>query len=151
MSSFAQQGSAVQKGLFIALKGVQAAQAYTSGLTAAMLARATIPFPASEPIALAQISAGKLSAAAIMATGLAGSFGGGGGSVGGRGSASMAAASPTLPTTPQSAPTVGSFEIAGLAGLQEQLSRLDNDEVLPVSFTKRLVASLDSVQRLQGA
>ena len=60
-------------------------------------------------------------------------------------------ASPTLPTTPQSAPTVGSFEIAGLAGLQEQLSRLDNDEVLPVSFTKRLVASLDSVQRLQGA
>lgn len=60
-------------------------------------------------------------------------------------------ASPTLPTTPQSAPTVGSFEIAGLAGLQEQLSKLDNDEVLPVSFTKRLVASLDSVQRLQGA
>ncbi len=152
ISSFAKQGSALQKGLFIALKGVQAAQAYTSGLTAAMLARATIPYPYSEPIALAQISAGKISAAAIMATGLAGAFGGGGGSVGGGGGASIgSSSSPTLPTTPQSATTVGAFEIVGLAGLQDQLDRLDNDEVLPVSFTKRLVASLESVQRLQGA
>lgn len=150
MSSFTKQGSALQKGLFLALKGVQAAQAYTSGLTAAMLARATIPYPASEPIAAAQIAAGKISAAAIMATGIAGAFGGGGGSIGG-GGGNYSPSAPTLPTTPQSAPQVGSFEITGLAGLQEQLDRLDNDEVLPVSFTKRLVASLESVQRLQGA
>jgi len=70
---------------------------------------------------------------------------------GGGSSASISSASATLPTTPQAAPTVGAFEITGLAGLQEQLDRLDNDEVLPVSFTKRLVASLESVQRLQGA
>lgn len=63
----------------------------------------------------------------------------------------LSSSAPTLPTTPQSAAQVGSFEITGLAGLQEQLDRLDNDEVLPVSFTKRLVASLESVQRLQGA
>lgn len=70
---------------------------------------------------------------------------------GGGSAASISSASATLPTTPQAAPTVGAFEITGLVGLQEQLDRLDNDEVLPVSFTKRLVASLESVQRLQGA
>lgn len=56
----------------------------------------------------------------------------------------------TLPTQPQAAPFVGNFEIAGLSALQEQLDRLDPDEVLPVSFTRRLVASLSSVQRLEG-
>ncbi len=60
-------------------------------------------------------------------------------------------ASATIPTTPTAAPVVGSFEIAGLADLQRQLDNLDNDEVLPVSFTRRLVASLESVQRLDGA
>lgn len=57
----------------------------------------------------------------------------------------------TIPTTPQAAPVVGSFEIAGLSDLQAQLDKLDSDEVLPVSFTRRLVASLSSVQRLDGA
>jgi len=56
----------------------------------------------------------------------------------------------SLPTQPQAAPVVGNFEIAGLSALQEQLDRLDPDEVLPVSFTRRLVASLSSVQRLEG-
>lgn len=60
-------------------------------------------------------------------------------------------ASATIPTTPQSAPIVGSFEIAGLSDLQRQLDNLDNDEVLPVGFTRRLVASLQSVQRLEGS
>jgi len=95
-------------------------------------------------------------AAAMLATGLKNiqsikstSFdgGGGGASVG----SAAAMSTPTLPTTPQAAPNVGAFEIRGLTQLSDQLSRLDNDEVLPVSFTKRLVASLDSVQRLQGA
>ena len=70
-----------------------------------------------------------------------------GSSSGNIGSISTAAA---LPTTPTAAPTVGSFEIAGLSELQRQLDELDNDEVLPVSFTRRLVASLNSVQRLEG-
>ena len=60
-------------------------------------------------------------------------------------------ASATIPTAPTAAPVVGSFEIAGLADLQRQLDNLDNDEVLPVSFTRRLVASLQSVQRLEGS
>lgn len=64
---------------------------------------------------------------------------------------SLGGGAATIPTTPQSAPLVGSFEIAGLSELQSQLDRLDSDEVLPVSFTRRLVASLQSVQRLEGS
>ena len=60
-------------------------------------------------------------------------------------------ASATIPTAPTAAPVVGSFEIAGLSDLQRQLDNLDGDEVLPVSFTRRLVASLQSVQRLEGS
>lgn len=60
-------------------------------------------------------------------------------------------ASAAIPTTPTAAPVVGSFEIAGLSDLQRQLDNLDSDEVLPVSFTRRLVASLQSVQRLEGS
>lgn len=59
--------------------------------------------------------------------------------------------SATIPATPTAAPVVGSFEIAGLSDLQRQLDQLDSDEVLPVGFTRRLVASLQSVQRLDGA
>lgn len=100
---------------------------------------------------------GLVPAAAMAATGLKNiqaiknaSIGGSSASVY-TGSGGSSGASPTLPTTPQAAAQVGTFEIAGLSGLKEQLANLDNDEVLPVSFTKRLVASLDSVQRLQGA
>jgi hypothetical protein len=150
ISSFTKQGSALQKGLFLTLKGVQAAQSYTSGLTAAMLARATIPYPASEPIAAAQIAAGKISAAAIMATGIAGAFGGGGGGSIGGGGGSYSPSAPTLPTTPQSAPQVGSFEITGLSELTEELRRRDPDEQLPVGFVQRIFSSLESVKRLQG-
>lgn len=149
MSSFAKQGSGVQKALFLALKGVQAAQAYTSGLTAAMLARATIPYPASEPIALAQITAGKVSAAAIMATGLAGAFGGGGsvGSIGG-GSMPAAASSTTLPTTPQSAPMVGSIEILGLTELKDELR--NQDGMVSTRFVASILDKIEDTNRLRG-
>lgn len=149
MSSFAKQGSGVQKALFLALKGVQAAQAYTSGLTAAMLARATIPYPASEPIALAQITAGKVSAAAIMATGLAGAFGGGG-SVGSIGGSSMpaAASSATLPTTPQSAPMVGSIEILGLTELKDELR--NQDGMVSTRFVASILDKIEDANRLRG-
>ena len=69
---------------------------------------------------------------------------------GGGGFSGVSGAAQSLPTIPEAAPQVGSFEIAGLADLQQQLNDLDNDEVLPVAFTKRLVASLNSVQRLEG-
>lgn len=72
---------------------------------------------------------------------------------GGGAAVSLSSASSTssvMPTTPQAAPIVGNFEIAGLSDLQRQLDKLDSDEVLPVSFTRRLVASLQSVQRLDG-
>lgn len=73
-------------------------------------------------------------------------IGGGGGSIG-----SISSASATLPTTPQSAPQVGSFEIVGLSAIADEIKNLDPDQVLPVGYTQRILASLESVQRLQGA
>jgi len=99
------------------------------------------PFPLNLGFAAQVASQGAALISTIKSTNI-----GSGGSL-----SSLSSSAPTLPATPQSAAQVGSFEITGLAGLQEQLDRLDNDEVLPVSFTKRLVASLESVQRLQGA
>lgn len=148
MSSFAKQGSGVQKALFLALKGVQAAQAYTSGLTAAMLARATIPYPYAEPIALAQITAGKVSAAAIMATGLAGAFGGGGGGSIGGGSMPATASPATLPTTPQSAPMVGSIEILGLTELKDELR--NQDGMVSTRFVASILDKIEDANRLRG-
>jgi tape measure domain-containing protein len=148
ISAFAKQGSGIQKALFIALKGIQAAQAYTSGLTAAMLARATIPYPFSEPIALAQITAGKVSAAAILATGIAGAIGGGGGGrVGGSG-ASVPSATQSLPTTPTSAPLVGSVEIRGLQSLTDELR--NSDAQLPAPYVARILDAIQSANRLRG-
>ena len=147
LSSFAKQGSGVQKALFLALKGIQAAQAYTSGLTAAMLARATIPYPYSEPIALAQITAGKVSAAAIMATGIAGTFsGGGGGSIGGGSIPSSASA--TMPTTPQAAATVNTLEIVGLTELKEELR--NNEGMVSTRFVASILDKIDDANRLRG-
>lgn len=146
LSSFAKQGSGVQKALFLALKGVQAAQAYTSGLTAAMLARATIPYPASEPIALAQITAGKVSAAAIMATGIAGTFSGGGGSIGG---GSIPSSAPTtMPTTPQAAATVNTLEIVGLTELKEELR--NNEGMVSTRFVASILDKIEDANRLRG-
>lgn len=150
VSSFTKQGSKIQKALFITTKGIQAAQAYTSGLTAAMLARATIPFPYSEPIAAAQITNGKVSAAAILATGFAGAFGGGGGvgsSTGVAGGASAATAQ-TLPTTPTAAPNVQTLEIVGL---REEIDRLEAaDGFVPTQVVAKILDKIDSANRLRG-
>jgi hypothetical protein len=155
MESFLGRSNGIVKAARIAMGAYQAFSIYASSQAAAAAALAPPPLGLG-PIAGAGVASaislsGKLNAAAVMAAAASSAFAGsgsGGYSVGGGGASAGAA---TLPTTPQSAPTVGAFEIVGLAGLQNQLDRLDNDEVLPVSFTKRLVASLESVQRLQGA
>lgn len=100
------------------------------------------PYPANLGFAAHVVAEGATLVSAIRSTNLG--SGGGNLAIGG-------GASATIPTAPTAAPVVGSFEIAGLADLQRQLDNLDNDEVLPVSFTRRLVASLESVQRLDGA
>lgn len=154
MESFLGRSNGIVKAARIAMGAYQAFSIYASSQAAAAAALAPPPIGLG-PIAGAGVASaislsGKLNAAAVMAAAASSAFagsGGGGYSVAG----GSLGASATLPTTPQSAPTVGAFEIVGLAGLQDQLDRLDNDEVLPVSFTKRLVASLESVQRLQGA
>jgi hypothetical protein len=134
IASFGSQSFQAQKNASIATSLVNIAAGVAKALNN--------PYPANLGFA-AQVAA---QGAGLISTIKSTNIGGGGGSIG-----SISSASATLPTTPQSAPQVGSFEIAGLSALQEQLDRLDNDEVLPVSFTKRLVASLESVQRLQGA
>ena len=100
------------------------------------------PYPANLGFAAQVAAEGASLLSTIKSTNV--NSGGGSISVGGSGSA-------TIPTAPTAAPVVGSFEIAGLADLQRQLNDLDGDEVLPVSFTRRLVASLESVQRLEGS
>jgi len=154
LETFLGRSNAIVKAARVAMGAYQAFSIYASSEAAAAAALAPPPIGLG-PIAGAGLAgaisvAGKASAAAVLASAVAGSFSGGGGgssiaSAGG-GSSSVA-----MPTTPQSAPTVGSFEIAGLADLQRQLNDLDGDEVLPVSFTRRLVASLESVQRLEGS
>ena len=149
IASFAKQGSGLQKALFITLKGIQAAQAYTSGLTAAMLARATIPYPFSEPIALAQITAGKVSAAAILATGIAGSIGGGASRVGGGGgSTSSAVSSGALPTTPQSAQQVQTLEIVGLDEIRDELR--NQDGMVSTRFVATILDKISDANRIRG-
>ena len=101
------------------------------------------PFPANLGFAAKVAAEGATLLNTIKSTNI-GSSGGGVG-IGSSG------ASATIPTAPTAAPVVGSFEIAGLSDLQRQLDNLDGDEVLPVSFTRRLVASLQSVQRLEGS
>ena len=155
LETFLGRSNAIVKAARIAMGAYQAFSIYASSEAAAAAALAPPPIGLG-PIAGAGLAgaisvAGKMSAAAVLASAVAGSFSGGGGGGSSIASAGGGSTSSVMPTTPQSAPTVGSFEIAGLADLQRQLNDLDGDEVLPVSFTRRLVASLESVQRLEGS
>lgn len=133
VNSFGSKSFQAQKNAAIATSIVNIA----SGVAKAL----NNPYPANLGFAAQVAAEGAALISTIKSTNINGgasvSFGGG--------------ATATIPTTPQSAPVVGSFEIAGLSDLQAQLDKLDSDEVLPVSFTRRLVASLSSVQRLDGA
>lgn len=154
LETFLGRSNAIVKAARVAMGAYQAFSIYASSEAAAAAALAPPPIGLG-PIAGAGLAgaisvAGKASAAAVLASAVAGSFSGGGGGSS-IASAGGGASSVAMPTTPQSAPTVGSFEIAGLADLQRQLNDLDGDQVLPVSFTRRLVASLESVQRLEGS
>lgn len=133
VASFGSKSFQAQKNAAIATSIVN----ITAGVAKAL----NNPYPANLGFAAQVAAEGAALISTIKSTNVNGgasvSFGGG--------------ATATIPTTPQSAPVVGSFEIAGLSDLQAQLDKLDSDEVLPVSFTRRLVASLSSVQRLDGA
>lgn len=135
VSAFGSKSFQAQKNAAIATSLVNIA----SGVAQAL----NNPFPVNLGFAAKVAAEG----ASLLSTIKSTNIGSSGSSVGiGSGGASAA-----IPTTPQSAPIVGSFEIAGLSDLQRQLDNLDNDEVLPVGFTRRLVASLQSVQRLEGS
>ncbi len=154
LETFLGRSNAIVKAARIAMGAYQAFSIYASSTAAAAAALAPPPLGLG-PIAGAGLAAsiktaGSVSAAAVLASSVASTFSGGGGSAS-FGGGSIATSAPTLPTTPQAAAQVGSFEISGLSALTDELRRRDPDEQLPVAFVRRIVASLDSVQRLQGA
>ncbi len=147
-SSLMSLGQEQSKGIFKIGQGLSLAQAAIALPTAVM---ESFKNGGGYPWGLAP-------AAAMAATGLKNiqaiknaSVGGGSASAFVGSGTSSGGAAPTLPTTPQSAPQVGSFEITGLAALADEIKNLDPDQVLPVGYTQRILASLESVQRLQGA
>lgn len=154
LETFLGRSNAIVKAARIAMGAYQAFSIYASSTAAAAAALAPPPLGLG-PIAGAGLAAsiktaGSVSAAAVLASSVASTFSGGGGSAS-FGGGSIATSAPTLPTTPQAAAQVGSFEISGLSALTDELRRRDPDEQLPVAFVRRIVASLESVQRLQGA
>ena len=89
--------------------------------------------------------------AGIIAANAALSLGGGGGSGGasissfGGGGSESETATRQEPISQQS-----NIEFRGLSEIAELLSNLDPDEVLPVEYTQRIVASLGEYERLSG-
>jgi hypothetical protein len=147
IASFAKKGSALQKIGFIASKGLQAAVALNTSRVAAIAAIAPPPIGlgvvAGTPVAASIRTAGAINAALILAQGIGGSGGGSGASVSTAGSDTPSSAGLTEPTltTQTQVNNIGSTE---LLALRNELASLDPDEVLPVAFTRRLIASIGS-------
>ena len=106
LQMFAGESKGAALALLAITKGQAIANVLIRGQEAAMLARATIPFPAGEAIAAKMIAHSAISAGLIAATGIAqgagvGSGGGGGGSIGGGfGGGFGGGAPPQLPPNP---------------------------------------------------
>lgn len=147
IATFAKKGSALQKIGFIASKGLQAAVALNSSRVAALGALAPPPIGlgvvAGAPVAASIRTAGAINAALILAQGIGGSGGGGGSSVSTASTDTPSSAGLTEPTltTQTQVNNIGSTE---LLALRNELASLDPDEVLPVAFTRRLIASIGS-------
>ena len=106
LQMFAGESKGAALALLAITKGQAIANVLIRGQEAAMLARATIPFPAGEAIAAKMVAHSAISAGLIAATGIAqgagvGSGGGGGGSIGGGfGGGFGGGALPQLPPNP---------------------------------------------------
>ena len=106
LQMFAGESKGAALALLAITKGQAIANVLIRGQEAAMLARATIPFPAGEAIAAKMVAHSAISAGLIAATGIAqgagvGSGGGGGGSIGGGfGGGFGGGAPPQLPPNP---------------------------------------------------
>lgn len=151
LESFLGRSNAIVKAARIAMGAYQAFSIYASSQAAAAAALAPPPIGlgpiAGAGLAGAISTAGKVSAASVLAASVAGAFQGGGGSsfsaaAGGSG------ASVTLPTTPQSAQLVGSIEILGLSDLKDELR--NNDGMVSTRFVASILDKIEDANRLRG-
>ena len=153
LSFFAQFGSkskTLAKAILVLRAAEGASSAIINSQVAATRALAELGPIAGPPVAASMITYGKVSAG-IIAANAALSLGGGGGSGGasissfGGGGSESETATRQEPISQQS-----NIEFRGLSEIAELLSNLDPDEVLPVEYTQRIVASLGEYERLSG-
>lgn len=142
------QGSAAQKVFFLTQKGIQAASAWNSAQTAAMLAMETLPPPLGETVAAKRLASGKIAVASILASTISGfpSGGASAGSVGGGARGASQTAAPPLPRTPQGPEQVQTLAVDTLV---QELRNLGS-EPIPASFAARLLEAIPEARQITG-
>jgi tape measure domain-containing protein len=152
ISAFAGKSKTAAIALLAVSKGLAIAQTISGSIAGAAKVYGELPYPAAV-VASGQILAqGKISAGLIAATGLAqgaGILSGSSGvsssaSIGG--SASVNTGQATTPTVTQGFTSTEVIENTALTELTNELANRDPDEMLPVSWIRRLTASIESVQ-----
>ena len=142
--SFAKKGTVLAKAAFLAQKGIQAAEVLNNSRVAASLALAQLGPVAGPPAAAKMIAFGKINAGLILAQGIGKALGGGGSDGGGGGGGDFSSAGLNGEPTLTSQTQVNQIESTALNAIQNELATFDPDEVLPVSFTRRIIASIGS-------
>lgn len=150
---FLSQFAGKSKGMAVALVALRAAQAASEIVIdtqrGSMLAVAQLGIFSGPAVAAIQaqgaIALGIVGANAALKIGAATSGGSGGSASGLSGASSQTQAPRQEPIQQQNV-----VEIRGLAEVAELLANLDPDEVLPVEYTQRIVASLDEFSRISG-
>lgn len=145
LGAFAGKSKTASRAIMLVQGALSAFQIYASTQAAAAMVLATPPGPilnpALIPAAAAIASAGKISAAGVLAGSIAGSLniGGGGGSSGGGSAATGAATTPSITQDFEPDVTVDSSAITALTN---ELRNRDPDEPLTVGFTQRVIAAI---------
>jgi len=151
LETFLGRSNAIVKAARIAMGAYQAFSIYASSQAAAAAALAPPPIGlgpiAGAGLAGAISTAGKVSAASVLAASVAGAFQGGGGSSFAS-AAGGSASTTTIPTAPQSAPMVGSIEILGLTELKDELR--NQDGMVSTRFVASILDKIEDANRLRG-
>lgn len=153
LETFLGKSNAIVKAARVAMGAYQAFSIYASSQAASWAALQPAPIGlgpiAGVGLSAALATAGKVSAAAVLASSVAGAIGGGGGggSIGGYSSNSSNSSS-ALPTTPQAAATVNTLEIVGLAELKDELR--NNEGMVSTRFVASILDKIEDANRLRG-
>lgn len=149
MGSFFSQGTAASKAFFLVQKGIQAVEAWNSAQAGAALALATLPPPLGESVAAKRLAFGKVTALSIAASAIGGLATGGGGGGGGSISAGSTTGGANV-FAPRDVPQQRTVENTAATDILNELRQFSGDELLPVEYTRRLVASIAEVERQGG-